>query len=369
MSWVLAEAQSIYQRALEDLEKLVAISSPSGDKEGADKMMAALTLLLPKEATVTKIKSSTEGADDLLVSLKGSGSKKLLLLGHLDTVFSHQEYRPFRQEGDLIYGSGTYDMKGGLVIACGVLRAFAREPKLYQEILLLVVCDEEKRDVPLIHRTAFAVDSVLCFEGGEMTKHDAVVIRRKSANSLNIRASGQASHSGAAIEHGRSALEALALLIPRLSVLAFAEDEELTVTPTQFHAGDAINIVPAYGFLQFDVRAFSEQTARNVLAMVPDELKGVKLEAELIERFPAMDARHSAEKVLEEVERILDRPVLGLSRGGSADINWFKAPVTIDGLGPKGQGDHGPDEHVLLSSFLSQSELALACALTCLRSA
>ena len=69
--------------------------------------------------------SSPDHAADLILRLTGSGIRRLLLLGHLDTVVAHDEHRPLTREGEQLVGSGAIDMKGGDVLALGVLRALA----------------------------------------------------------------------------------------------------------------------------------------------------------------------------------------------------------------------------------------------------
>ena len=98
----------------------MAISTPSGDVHGADEAAALVAALAPDEATIERVEcSSPDHAADLLVRLTGSGSRRLLLLGHLDTVVAHEEHRPLTREGEQLLGSGAIDMKGGDVLALG----------------------------------------------------------------------------------------------------------------------------------------------------------------------------------------------------------------------------------------------------------
>jgi glutamate carboxypeptidase len=364
--WLQQQAREISERALTDLTQLVNISSPAGDSASAEAVFTALTGLLPEHAHIQRLSSSTPGyAKDLLVRIPGSGSGRLLLLGHVDTVISHAQHRPLQVRGDQWQGSGTYDMKGGLVIACGVMRALAARPQLFEQMQLLVTADEEAREKRLKH--VLSADACLCFEGGERYREvEAVVARRKGAYSLSVHARGRAAHSGTVPAEGRSALEVLAALVPRLTVLAVDGDEELSVVPTRLHAGGALNVVPAEAELICDVRAFRKQTARNVLAMVPEEMRGVSLRKVLSERFPPMDTRLALARAISDSAQLLGHPLWQASRGGSSDACFMSEhiPVTVDGLGPRGGGDHGLHEYVLGSSFTKRSEIALALALT-----
>ena len=88
-------------------------------------------------------------------------------------------------------------MKGGDVLALGALRAFAKRPELYDELALLLVCDEEWRTADFGHVPRFAgFDACLCFEAGELGGDDeGVVVRRKAAGTIHVTAHGRTAHS------------------------------------------------------------------------------------------------------------------------------------------------------------------------------
>src|SRR5688572_26313595 len=142
--WVRAAAAEIGKRAVRELEALVGVSSPSGDIHGAEECAAVCAALLPEEAQIERIPcSSPDHAPDLLARLRGTGARRVLLLGHLDTVIAHEVHRPLTRQDDKLVGSGAVDMKGGDVLAIGVMRALAKRPEAYAEVALLLVCDEE----------------------------------------------------------------------------------------------------------------------------------------------------------------------------------------------------------------------------------
>src|SRR5579862_2246906 len=180
-----ADAAEIAARAQRELEALVAVSSPSGDLDGAEEAVAVCAALLPPQATVERIPcSTTGGADDFLARIQGTGARRILLVGHLDTVIDHRSHKPLRREGDRLYGPGTADMKGGDVLALGLARALAARPERFAEISILLVTDEEWRVEPFVHVGRFAhYDACLCFEAGQLTDdgRDGVVVRRKAA--------------------------------------------------------------------------------------------------------------------------------------------------------------------------------------------
>jgi glutamate carboxypeptidase len=362
-------AAEIAAHAERELEALVSVSSPSGDRGGAEEAVALCSALVPAEAVISRPPCSTpEGAPDLEVRIAGSGSRRLLLLGHLDTVIGHEAHAPLRREADRLYGPGTADMKGGVVLALGVARALAQRPESFAELALLMVTDEEWRTAEFAHVGRFAgYDACLCFEAGERGPRgqEGVVVRRKAAGTLRVVAFGRAAHSGSAPDHGRNALLALSR-----AALAVAERhdpdgaERLTAVPTVVRSGEALNVVPADGELMCDLRADRLEAFEPVLAAVPDEVDGVTLEASMIRRWPGMDTRSETASLLETASARLGRRIAGVGRGGASDASHFAAsiPVTVDGLGPRGGGAHTPEEFLLTASLRERAEVALAVA-------
>jgi glutamate carboxypeptidase len=371
--WIAQHAAAIATRAERELEALVAISTPSGDVHGADEAAALVAAQAPDEAAIERVEcSSPDHAPDLLIRLTGSGSRRLLLLGHLDTVVAHEEHRPLTRDGEQLLGSGAIDMKGGDVLALGLLRALATRTSDFAEAALLLVCDEEWRVGPFVHVPRFeGFDACLCFEAGQLADEDeAVVVRRKAAGTLSVTAHGRSAHSGSAPDKGINALLALA---SAAQAVAGSQDpqgpQRLTAVPTVLHVGDAFNVVPGIGQLVCDLRADSLEAFEGVLQAVPPELGGARLEARLVRQWPGMDAREATAPLLRSAADALGRRVIGAGRGGASDAAHFAAtiPFTVDGLGPRGGGAHAPHEYVLASSLRPRAEIALAVADAVLR--
>ncbi|MGH2841202.1 MAG: M20/M25/M40 family metallo-hydrolase, partial [Solirubrobacteraceae bacterium] len=199
--WIAEAAEAIAARAPEELVRLVAISSPSGDVDGAEEALAIAAALAPKGAAIERAPcSSADHADDRIMRVAGTGSGRVVLVGHVDTVVAHDEHRPLKRDGARLLGSGSVDMKGGVVLSLGVLRALAARTETFAEVALLLVCDEEWRAGDFVHTERFAgFDACLCFEGGELTAEgdEAVVVKRKAAGTLQVLAHGKSAHSGA----------------------------------------------------------------------------------------------------------------------------------------------------------------------------
>jgi glutamate carboxypeptidase len=366
-AWVADRAAAMAARAERELEALVAVSSPSGDVRGADEAAAVCAALLPERARIERPEcSSPDHAPDLLAHLEGTGRRRLLLLGHLDTVVSHEAHRPLRREGDRLLGSGSVDMKGGVVLALGVLRALADQPDGYAEAALLLVTDEEWRTRPFRYVTEFGGwDACLCFEAGQLGPEgeDGVVVRRKAAGTLKVVAEGRSAHSGSAPDRGRNALLALAAAAQAVAGCHDPEDEDrLTAVPTILRSGNAFNVVPADGELLCDLRADRLGAFERVVEALPPEVGGAVLHGGLVRRWPGMDAREQTRHLLGRAGDLLGRSVAGLERGGASDASHMAAsiPLTVDGLGPRGGSAHNPGEYVLAPSLEPRAEVAMA---------
>jgi glutamate carboxypeptidase len=376
--WIVESSASIADRAERELEALVGVSSPSGDISGAQEAAAIAAALLPDGATTERVPcSSPDHAPDLLARVRGTGTRKILLLGHLDTVVAHDEHRVLERDpgnADRLYGSGTVDMKGGDVLALGVLRALSTRPELFAEIALLLVVDEEWRVGPFGHVDRFAgFDACLCFEAGEVDAdgNDAVIVKRKAAGTVEVLAQGRSAHSGSAPDKGLNALLALATAAQAIAAQHDPHGaDRLTAVPTVVRSGDAFNVVPAAGRLIADVRADRLDAFARVLDAVPAEVGGATLTTRLVREWPGMDARAATTPLLARASELLGRPVIAAQRGGASDASHFAAtiPLTVDGLGPRGGAAHNPGEFVLASSLRTRAEVALAVALAALDS-
>jgi glutamate carboxypeptidase len=369
MEWRGRWATAIASRALPEVEQLVAISSPSGDAKASEEIVALASSMLPRGAETERIPcSSPAHAPDLVARLRGTGSARILLVGHLDTVIAHAGHRGTGRDGDRLVGSGTIDMKGGVALSLGVLRALAEVPSSYDEVALLLVNDEEFRTEPFAHGPRFSdFGACLCFEAGERTEHgqEAVVVRRKAAAAIRIDAAGAAAHAGADPDAGRSSLLALSALAISLARLHRpAGPAALSVVPTMMRSGEGINVVPGTGELHVDMRADDEASFEPVIDSIPAEIDGVALSVERLRLWPGMDMAEAAAGPLDRGAALLGRPIVGMSRGGASDASNLAphVPIAIDGLGPLGGSAHSPDEYLLVDSLRDRAEVALTLA-------
>ena len=287
---------------------------------------------------------------------------------------AHDEHRPLSREGERLVGSGAIDMKGGDVLALGVLRALTTRADAFAEVALLLVCDEEWRVGPFGHVARFAgFDACLCFEAGQLADDDleAVVVRRKAAGTLSVSAHGRSAHSGSAPDKGINALLALA---SAAQAVAGSQDphgpQRLTAVPTVLHAGDAFNVVPGSGELVCDLRADSLDALRRSPPGAPGGARrrasGGQARASV-----ARDGRsrgHRAAAV--DGGRRAGAPghrQQGAAAPATLPTSRPRSPFTVDGLGPRGGGAHAPHEYLLAPSVRPRAEVALAVADAALR--
>jgi glutamate carboxypeptidase len=371
-AWVRANAVELVARFERDLATLVAVSSPSGDVAGFEECALLATALAPDEASVERPPcSSPNHAPDLILRLRGGGRARVLLLGHLDTVHQHDHHHPLSRAGGRLRGSGSIDMKGGDVFALGVLRALSERRQEFAEVALLLVGDEEWRTAPFVHLARFADWEVcLCFEAGELAGgEEAVVVERKGAGTVRVAAFGRAAHSGSAPDRGANALLALGSAARAVAARHDpAGPDRVTAVPTVIRSGDAFNVVPDAGELLCDVRADRPEAIEAVAGAVPPEVDGVRLETELLRRWPPMDSRRATARLLARAAEAAGRGIAASGRGGASDASHFAPAIalTVDGLGPRGGAAHSPGEYVLVESLKPRAEIALAVTLAAL---
>jgi glutamate carboxypeptidase len=368
--WLTLTAARIAATATDDLRALVDVSSPSGDAAAAEAVIALAIERLPPGATVERVPcSSADHADDLIARVQGTGTARIVLVGHVDTVVAHEDHAPLAADPAdpaRVVGSGSIDMKGGDVLALGVLRALAGRPQDFAEAALLLVTDEEWRLGAFAHAGRFAgFDACLCFEAGELDAEgrDAVIVKRKAAGTVRVVATGRSAHSGANPDGGANALLALAAAAQAVAACHDPQGEDhLTAVPTVIASGGAFNVVPASGELICDVRADRLEAVDRVLAAIPAEVGGATLAAENQRAWPGMDHRASMAPVLEDASRRLGAPIVAGERGGASDASHFGdvVPFCVDGLGPLGGLAHAPGEYVLEASLERRAKVALA---------
>ena len=361
-------SHDIARRAPRELEALVSVSSPSGDRHGAEECASVCAALVPDDAGLERVPcSSPDHADDLIARVGGTGTGRILLLGHLDTVIGHEAHRPLERDGEKLVGSGSVDMKGGVVLSLGVLRALAARPQDYAEVALLLVCDEEWRTAPFAHRALRRLGRVPVLRGRRA--HARGRRGRRRAPQGGRHAARQRARPRRPLRLGaRPRPQRAARPAAAAQAVAGCHDpdgpDHLTAVPTVMHAGDAFNVVPGGGHLVSDMRADDSAAFDRVTAAIPDEVGGATLHPEMVRLWPGMDSSAPPGRCSSARRRALGHPVAPMHRGGASDASHFAAaiPVTVDGLGPRGGAAHNPEEYILEESLTTRAAVALAVA-------
>ena len=168
-------------------------------------------------------------------------------------MIAHAAHRPLARDGEKLVGSGSVDMKGGVVLSLGVLRALAARPRDYAEVALLLVCDEEWRTAPFApHRALRGLGRVPVLRGrrAQRRRQEGVVVRRKAAGTLQV----TRARPRRPLRLGpRPRAQRAARARRRRPGGRRRHDpdgpDHLTAVPTVMHAGDAFNVVPGAGEL------------------------------------------------------------------------------------------------------------------------
>lgn len=345
-----------------DLRTLVELESPSTDPaaighvmdvvEGWARDLGATTHALPGGTRQMDFGLAADGL--------AQGERYVLALTHADTVWPHGtlEQMPLRQDGERLYGPGTYDMKAGIVGLFHALRDLRGQwPRGGVRVLLSP--DEEvgsasSRDH--IEAAARQARAVLVVEPPVADSH-ALKTGRKGTGNFVLTLHGVASHAGNRPEDGASAITAAAEAVLALQALADPV-QGTTVSVGLIRGGSAVNVIPADCTLEVDLRVSTLSEAERVEAAVRAwrprdprvkvELSGGLNRPPFEEGAATLALYAQAQAIAAELGFSVDRAVVG----GGSDGN-FTAPLapTLDGLGAPGDGAHAAHEHVRLDRW------------------
>lgn len=352
------------------LERLVNIDSGTYLKAGVNQIADIIAPKLRELGFEVERLPQPDFGDHLLARKGGSSAKRLLCIGHMDTVFpeGEAERRPFRIEGDKAYGPGVIDMKGGIVVLLYSLEALMEaDPNLYRalDLTLLFNSDEEvlsPTSTPYITREAKASDTVCVLEPAR--PKGQVVIKRKGVGKYYLTVHGKAAHAGAQPELGISAIEELARTILELHALTDFDDG-LTVNVGVIRGGSRSNIIAEQAYAEIDVRAVDHAQMDRVREefgrICRPHRDGIRMELTGGIGFPPMLKTERSLELLSfvhEAGRELGLYIDEIPTGGGSDGNHASQYTpTIDGLGPQGTGAHSPDETLIVPTLLERSKV------------
>jgi len=350
---------------------LVETESPSGDKDGSGAVVSLLASAAGSISAVNSVERITSedfGEHVRIRAFAGIERPPIVLLGHTDTVHPRgaTKERPWRAEGNRIFGPGIFDMKANLALALETLRACEATAVCPQSpVTILLTCDEESGSPsgrPLVEAEAKNARAVLVLEppaGGGRVK-----TARKGTGMFTIEVMGRAAHAGLDPEKGVSAVLELARQTIRLHNLNDPATGT-TIMVTVAHGGTHSNVVPDEARAEIDVRFGSAAEAKRIENAIMN-LEHFDERAKLIiggginrpplERTAEVAALYERARGLAS---LLDFDLGEASVGGASDGNFVGAmgvPV-LDGLGIEGDGAHAAHEHIIVDRIARQGAL------------
>jgi glutamate carboxypeptidase len=366
---------------LDTLKSLVEIESGSKDREGLDRIadvIAARLKALGGEVEMIEAGPEIYQMFDtpekigkmVRATFKGTGTKKILLLAHMDTVYPRGMLvnQPFKVEGDKAWGLGIADNKHGVTMILHAVKILqAQGFRGYGTLTVLINGDEEVSSPGsrfLITKLGGEHDAVMSFEGGGGPTVDQIRLATSGIGAATLTVKGRASHAGAAPERGVNALYELSHQILQLRDLSKPE-VGTKVNWTLAKAGIVRNMIPPGAQAQADIRVYRvadldgiEQAIRTRIEnrLLPESAVALNFE----KRRPPLQATdasramgaHAATIYAEmgKTLRVRDRPTGGGTDAAFASLST-KAPV-VEGFGLRGFGSHSTNaEYVLISSI------------------
>jgi glutamate carboxypeptidase len=342
-----------------DLADLVACESPSDDLRATAECAAVLARILQRRLGLTADTIEIDGRVHLRA---GAATPRVVLLGHLDTVWPLGTLArwPFTIDGDRATGPGVFDMKAGLVQLVAALDQLDD----LDGVGILVTSDEEIGSTSaqaLIEETCRDTAAVLVLEP---SADGALKIARKGVGMFRLDVVGRAAHAGLEPHRGINATIEAAHQVLAAAELA-RPDAGTTVTPTVVTAGTTVNTVPASAAVAIDVRATTT-----------DEMKRVEQGLEsLSPHLPGAGVKLVTRSVRQPLERVMSEalfaraqqhatelglPALdGVEVGGGSDGNITASlgVPTLDGLGAVGANAHAEGEWASVSAMTDRAAL------------
>ena len=214
-----------------------------------------------------------ERGKHLVLSVRPDAPQRVLLTGHMDTVFpSDHPFQSIRElEPGVLNGPGLADMKGGIAVIAEALMAFessSMAASLGYDVM--INSDEEvgsQSSAPLIERLAAGKLAALTYEPATMPDGTMAGARGGSGN-YSVIFTGKSAHAGRNPQDGRNAIVAASDLVLRLKAM---QNDELPINPAKIEGGSANNVVPDHAVLRFNIRPKSREVAQQFehLACVP----------------------------------------------------------------------------------------------------
>ncbi|MGA7158454.1 MAG: M20 family metallopeptidase [Acidobacteriaceae bacterium] len=349
------------------LRELVEIESPSEDKAAVDRA-GALVVGWAEElgGKVKRHRQKTFGdVLELRFGPAGTKRRRVLMLGHLDTVWPMGTLAkmPWREAEGKFWGPGVVDMKAGVVMALEAVAALG-ELGAARPVTLLLVSEEEVGSPvsrAITEKVAAECAAVLVLEPAQGLAYKTA---RKGVGNYELRVQGVGSHAGVDFGSGHSAVLEMARLVETVS--GFTDlSKGLTVNVGVIAGGTRSNVVAAECVAEVDVRIAKASDAARVERM----FRGLKVTDKACRltvtggiNRPPMERKagtvalfHLARKLAGEMGVELEEA----ATGGGSDGNFTAAlgVATLDGMGAVGAGAHAAHEHVVVERLVERTAL------------
>jgi glutamate carboxypeptidase len=359
----LAQATQYQQALLDDLHTIVNIDSGTYHKPGVDQVATWMKDRLEASDCAVTVQQQPEFGNHVVATRRGTGQARILVIGHMDTVFPEGEptRRPFTITDGRALGPGVLDMKSGLLLgiySVDLLHALSADN--FSSITYLCNSDEEigsPSSKPLVRELAAQADVALVLEPGR--ELNEVVTARKGVGNYRLDVRGVAAHAGVEPEKGRSAILELAHKIVALQALN-GTIPGVTVNVGVVGGGERGNIVPDHAHALIDIRAADkagiaavEDAFQRIARQVTVPGTESAISGELC-HFPfEATAGNTALFNLAKAEAARQNIALrGISTGGGSDGNTTATMIpTLDALGVAGGLAHNPGEYIVIDSI------------------
>lgn len=368
MRALLAGARRSQPELLRLIQALVRSESPSDNKKAVDACGALAAAHARKLGGRVRVHRQRSFGDVLEIRFgrRARGTKPILLLGHLDTVWPVGTLKsmPCRIGKGRLWGPGTLDMKAGVAMAFTAIKLMNDADLLDREIILLLNSEEEVGSPvsrPITERLAREAAAVYVLEPAQGLAYKT---SRKGTGNWRIDVKGVAAHAGVDFEKGASAIRELALVVERVSAWTGFR-AGLTVSVGLAGGGTKTNVVPAEAWAEVDVRIARRADAPKIESRFA-HLKAVHPHCSLtvtggINRPPMERTRgtvalfRQARALAAELGFTLDEA----GTGGASDGNFTSALgiPTLDGMGAVGEGAHARHESILLEHLAGRTAL------------
>ena len=355
---------------LADLERLVNIDCGSYTPVGVDEVGRWVAPFLERLGATVESRPDPEGklGHTIVGTFDGQvGGPRILLIGHMDTVFDAGTVakRPYRVDGNIATGPGVTDMKAGLLAGLYALQAIGEVP--FERLTFIANPDEEiasPTSTPHIRAAAADADVALVLECGRANGN--IVSARKGIADMEIAVHGRAAHAGIEPEKGLHAILEAARAVRDLQDLNGRWDG-VTFNVGTIRGGTRPNVVPEHCRLEVEARSVTGSGLDTAIAAIREVaartvVEGTTVEVDTEYLWRPMEKTDRSGRLAEHAKDVGRR--LGFEfddqlTGGASDANTTSGMgvPTLDGLGPVGGNDHSPSEYLEIDSIVPRTAM------------